>query len=149
MSGVFELYGCLTVQRGVPAPPVVEALDVLEDGVRDLEACPALPIEQLGLHVAPERFEDGVVVRIADASSEGSRPALRARSVNFHEVNWVPWSRWMIAGGQRAGVDGHAQGALVARSARWDESMAGLQPGVTTHPGPRSRTPCLRGWDAR
>ena len=45
----FELYGCLPPECGVAPAAVVEALDVLEDGVRELQAgVPALPVEQLG-----------------------------------------------------------------------------------------------------
>lgn len=46
------------------AAAVVEALDVFEDRVGELEAgVPALPVEQFGLHAAPERLDDGVVPR--------------------------------------------------------------------------------------
>jgi hypothetical protein len=43
---------------------VVEALDVLEDRVRKLDAgVPALLVEQFGLHPGPERLDDGVIPR--------------------------------------------------------------------------------------
>ena len=103
----------------------MEGLDVLEDRVGELDAgVPSLPVEQLGLHAAPERFHDGVVVGIADAAQGGQQPGFAARSVNVHEVNWVPWSPWMIppAAGLRESMA--MPSALAARSARWDESMA-------------------------
>jgi hypothetical protein len=61
MGGVFELYWGLPAEGGVAAAAVVEALDVFEDRIGELEAgVPALPVEQLGLHAAPQRFGDGV-----------------------------------------------------------------------------------------
>ena len=54
---------------------VVEALDVLEDRVRQFDAgVPPLPVEQLDLHAAPERFGDGVVVGITDAAQRWQQP---------------------------------------------------------------------------
>ncbi len=69
---------------------VVEALDVLEDRVGELEAgVPPSPVEQLDLQSPPEGLRDGVVVGVADAAEEGSNPARRARSVKAQDVNWV------------------------------------------------------------
>lgn len=53
---------------------VVEAFDVLEDRVGQLDAgAPTLTVEQLGLHAAPERLDHGVI-RIADGP-EGRQQA--------------------------------------------------------------------------
>jgi hypothetical protein len=46
---------------------VVEDLEVFEDRVGEFDACPpALTVEQLGLHSAPERFDDRVIKAVAD-----------------------------------------------------------------------------------
>src|SRR5262249_59876495 len=78
----FDLYGWLPAEGGMAPAVVVEAFDVLEDRVGELDAGgPALPVEQLGLHAAPERFNDGVVIGSPMVPRESSSPALRARSV--------------------------------------------------------------------
>src|SRR3954449_12735376 len=58
----------LVLDRGTPAQgavattPVVEDLQVLKERVGQLDAgLPPSPVEQLGLHPAPERLDDGVV----------------------------------------------------------------------------------------
>ena len=60
------------------APPaVVEAFDVLEYRVGELDAgVPSLAVEQFGLQASPERFRDGVVVGVADAAERGQQPCL-------------------------------------------------------------------------
>jgi hypothetical protein len=69
---------------------VVEALDVLEDRIRELDPrYPAPPVEQLDLHAAPERLDDRSYGS-PTVPSEGSSPALFARDVKAQEVNWVP-----------------------------------------------------------
>jgi Ni,Fe-hydrogenase III small subunit len=66
-----ELYWCLPVESGVAPAAVVEALDVFEDRVCELDVgVPVLPVEQLGLHAAPER--------------------LRGRSI-YHRIRAVGW----------------------------------------------------------
>src|SRR5918993_2926408 len=58
---------CEHAQRAVSAAPVVENLEVLEQGVGELDpGSPAAAVEQLGLDSAPEGFDDGVVVAVAD-----------------------------------------------------------------------------------
>jgi hypothetical protein len=65
-DGVLELYGGLPAKRGVASAGVVECLDVLEDRVGELDAGgPSPPVEELGLHASPERFDEGVVVAVA------------------------------------------------------------------------------------
>jgi hypothetical protein len=49
--------------------------------------------------------------------SEGSRPAFLALEVKAQEVNWVPWSPWMIAPGEGLRESMAIPGAFVARSA--------------------------------
>ena len=51
----------------MPALAVVEDLEVLEDGVGQLDAgLPSAAVEQPDLHPARERFDDGVIERVAD-----------------------------------------------------------------------------------
>jgi hypothetical protein len=51
----FELDGCEHAKRGVAALAVVEDLEVLEDRVGELDSgVPALAVEELDLHAAPE-----------------------------------------------------------------------------------------------
>ncbi len=54
----------------------------------------------------------------------GSRPAFLARVVKAQEVNWVPWSPWMIAPGEGRRESMAMPRALVARSARCAVSIA-------------------------
>jgi hypothetical protein len=75
VDSVFEVYGALPAKRGMSSATVVEALDVLEDRVRELHSgIPALAIEQPGLQACPERFREGAVVRVADAGERGQQP---------------------------------------------------------------------------
>jgi hypothetical protein len=56
----------------VPESAVVEDLEVLEDRVGELEpVAPTLPVEQLGLHPAPDAFDHRVVVAVPDRPHEG------------------------------------------------------------------------------
>ena len=65
--GVLELYGAGLAEGGVPPAAVVEAFDVLEDRVCELDTgVPAPPVQYLDLQASPEGFDDGVVVRVAD-----------------------------------------------------------------------------------
>jgi transposase-like protein len=69
LMAVLELDGCEHAKRRVPALTVVEDLEVFEDRVRELDAgAPSLPVEQLDLHAAPERLDDGVVEAVADGT---------------------------------------------------------------------------------
>jgi hypothetical protein len=64
---VLELDGCEHAKRGVPTLAVVEDLEVFEDRVREFDAClPSSTVQQLGLHPTPKRFDDGIVVAVAD-----------------------------------------------------------------------------------
>ena len=73
-SEFLVLDGCEHAQRAVSAAPVVEDLEVFEQGVGELDAgSPAAAVEELGLDPAPERFDDGVVVGgIRSPRSRGS-----------------------------------------------------------------------------
>jgi hypothetical protein len=54
-------------QRGVSPAPVVEDLQVLEQGVDELDpGFPSLPVEQFGLEAPPERLDHRVDVAVAD-----------------------------------------------------------------------------------
>ena len=50
----------------------VERLDVVEDGVGELQAgAPAPAVEQLGLHARPEALHHGVVTGVPDRTECG------------------------------------------------------------------------------
>jgi hypothetical protein len=64
-------------REAVSAAPVVEDLEVLEQGVGELDAgSPAAAVEELGLDPAPEGFDDGVVVAVADRAHGWDQPGL-------------------------------------------------------------------------
>ena len=51
----------------MPALAVVEDPEVLEDRVSELDSGPpSLTVEELDLHAAPERLDDGVIEAVAD-----------------------------------------------------------------------------------
>ena len=51
----------------MPTLPIVEHLDVVEDGVGQFEPrLPLLPIEEFVLHAGPEGLHHGIVKRVAD-----------------------------------------------------------------------------------
>jgi hypothetical protein len=53
----------------VEASADVEALDVLEDRVGELDpGVPPLPVQELDLNASPERLDDRVAVRVADGA---------------------------------------------------------------------------------
>ncbi len=56
-------------EGAVTTGPVVEDLDLVEDGGRQFDAgLPPLSVEELGLHPTPETLDHGVVERVADAA---------------------------------------------------------------------------------
>jgi hypothetical protein len=62
-----ELDGCEHAKRGVAALAVVEDFQVFEDRVGEFDAsAPAFAVEELDLHLAPERLDDGVVVAVTN-----------------------------------------------------------------------------------
>jgi hypothetical protein len=62
-----ELDWCEHAKRGVAALAVVEDFQVFEDRVGELDAsAPAFAVEELDLHSAPERLDDGVVVAVTN-----------------------------------------------------------------------------------
>ena len=66
-------------ERGVPAPRVVPALDVLEDRGSGLGAHrPGLPVDPLLLQGRVEGLADGVVVAVADRAHRDLNPGLGA-----------------------------------------------------------------------
>jgi hypothetical protein len=63
----FELDWCEHAKSRVAPLAVVELLEILEDRVRQLDpGAPALPVQELDLHAAPERLDHGVVVAVPD-----------------------------------------------------------------------------------
>jgi hypothetical protein len=61
----FELYRSAHPHGRMTALTVVEYLQVVEDRVSQLDpGLPSLPVEEFGLHSAPEGFDDGVVVTL-------------------------------------------------------------------------------------
>ena len=59
----------------VPALAIVEDLEVFEHGVGQFDPrFPSFPIQKFGLHSAPERFDDGIVIAIADRSHRRDQP---------------------------------------------------------------------------
>lgn len=95
----FELSAVMPSRARCGAAAVVEALDVLEDRVGELDPrSPALTV--------------------------AAGPAFFAREVKAQEVNWVPWSPWMIAPGDGRRESMAMPRAFVARSERWAVSMA-------------------------
>ena len=62
----FVLHWREHAKRRMPALAIVEDLQVLEQGVGELDAgTPPLPVEQLDLHPTPKRLDDGVFIAIA------------------------------------------------------------------------------------
>ena len=56
----------------MPSLPIVEDLDVVEDGIGELEAGPPpLAIQEFDLHARPEAFHHRVIKRVADRSEGG------------------------------------------------------------------------------
>jgi len=87
----------------VAALAVVEDLDVLEDGVCQLDpGPPAFPVEDLDLESRPEGFDDGVVETVADLSHRWQQPGL-AGSPGERPGRELPWSEWMISPESGAG----------------------------------------------
>ncbi len=109
-----ELDRCEHTQRRVSTLAVVNDLQVLEDGVGQLDAC---PVEHLDLHAAPERFHERVVEAIADRFHRRSKPESMARRVNAQDVNCVPWSLWMMVSSLGRRCSMAMPSALVTRAA--------------------------------
>ena len=85
----FELDWCDHAKRGVPSLTIVEDLEVVEDGVRQLDSCaPTLPVEEFDLHPAPERLDEGIVVAVP-RSNPSTATARKSRKLS----NWAPSSR--------------------------------------------------------
>ncbi|GAA2460618.1 hypothetical protein GCM10010405_51240 [Streptomyces macrosporus] len=69
-----ELDRCEHAECGVPTWSGVEDHEVLEDRVGQFRAgAPPAAVERLGLHPAPERFDHGVVVAVADRAHRGNQ----------------------------------------------------------------------------
>ena len=77
--------------RAVAALAIVEHLEVLEESSCEFEArVPTLPVEQLHLNPAPERFHHGIVIAITDRPHRGEEVGIDHSCVKAQEVNWVP-----------------------------------------------------------
>lgn len=64
-------------KRRVPAPGVVEELDVVVDRICELDpGLPAFAVEELDLHPPPERLDHRIVVGAADGSHRGSEASV-------------------------------------------------------------------------
>ena len=108
VGGAFILDSGEHSLRAVPALPVREHLQVLED----------LTMKRRWQHSwrAAGRATEGTTrsqsKRPPMVPIEGTRPDCLARLTNAHVVNrpWVPWSGWMIVLAGGAVADGHAQG---------------------------------------
>jgi hypothetical protein len=83
---------------GVPAAvgrpsAVVEAFDVLEDRVRELDPCPPSLAFKSSTCMRPQNDS---MTALSQGSptvpGEGSSPAFFALEVKAQEVNWFPWS---------------------------------------------------------
>jgi len=59
----------------VAASAVMEDLDLFEYRVGEFDSCmPPFLVEEFGLHPAPERFDDGIVIAVTDAAHRGQEP---------------------------------------------------------------------------
>src|ERR1700733_1733704 len=73
----FKLHRRNVAERAVQALGVVEVLDPLGDGDRQLDlGPPPLPVEQFDLHRAPERLHRGIVVAVADGAHRAQEAVL-------------------------------------------------------------------------
>lgn len=80
--------GCFPAEGGVSASAVVEAFDVFEDCVGELDPdAPSLPVEQFGLHAGPEGLDDRVIVGVADRAERRQQVRGPARWVKVEEVD--------------------------------------------------------------
>ena len=51
----------------VPTLAIMEGLKILKHGNGQFDPrFPSFPVQEFGLHSAPERFDDGIVIAIAD-----------------------------------------------------------------------------------
>ena len=67
---------------------VVEDLQILEDRIREFDAClPTLAIEELNLHSAPERLDHGVVVAISDGTHRWNQARVDGSMTYIEEMN--------------------------------------------------------------
>ena len=108
---VLELDRCQHPEHTVPTLAIVEDLEVLEHGVGQFDPrFPSLPIQEFGLHSAPERFDHGVVIAIADRSHRRGQdrvllPAGECPGRKLHSV-----ARVNECAGCRASIQyGHSQ----------------------------------------
>lgn len=62
---VLEVDRCQHPESAVPALAIVKDLEVLEYGVGQFDPrFSSLPVQEFGMHSAPERFDDGIVVAL-------------------------------------------------------------------------------------
>jgi hypothetical protein len=131
--------------RVVATAAVVEALDLLEDRVGDLDPrAPSLPVEQLDLHPPRERLDDRVVVGLADGAERGQQARVLGPGGEGPGGELGSVVAVTRAGRPPARVMAVPR-ALVARSARRAVSMAQPPGGAALlgapPPGPRP-LPC-------
>ena len=101
---------------------VVEDLQVLEDGVRELDLrLPAPAVEQLDLN--PAQKDSALSKQSPIEPIEGTSPESRARRVNAHDVNWVPWSEWISAPGEGRRLEIALPSAFVTSAAVGEGSI--------------------------
>ena len=82
-------------ERGMPPPRIVPALDDVKDLHLPLGlVAEAFPLQKFALRGGEERFAHRVVVRVADRSHRGRRPACLQRIPKAIDVYCVPWSEW-------------------------------------------------------
>jgi hypothetical protein len=87
-------FGRRDVADGLQEPAIVEPVHPLEGRELDGLEVPPGPttMNDLSLVEAIDRLGEGVVVRVADAPTEGSMPASARRSVYLIETYWAPRS---------------------------------------------------------
>jgi hypothetical protein len=81
----------------VSAAGVVEAFDVFEHRVRQLDAgVPALPVQQFNLHATPEGLDDGIVVRVTNRSQGWQEPCLLGAPGECPQGEMTPYSSYVL-----------------------------------------------------
>ena len=106
-------------QGGVTSPAVVEDFQIVEDGVWPIRCVvPAFSVERLGLHSAPERFDDRVDAAISDRRHRGHRSGPLS-------------ARWTMTPDRGSRLAMAILRALVTTAAVWLVSMDEFQ----RHPG--------------
>ena len=91
---LFLSFGGRDIADRFEQPPMVEPVDPFKRGVFDsLEAAPgSTPVYDFGFVKAVDGLGQGVVIAVADASTDGSIPASASRSVYLIETYWLPRS---------------------------------------------------------